>query len=159
MHEHFVQYFVFTLPPSTVSAQQSPASYQHPALLFSSSQLPSPWYSGTPHFGAAGPWLSGSTHAHFVQYFLETWPPDTVLGQQSPPSYAHPLLLSSSQLPSPLYCAIPHVFTGPAGPWLSGSTHAHFVQYFLETWPPDTVLGQQSPPSYAHPLLLFSSSQ
>ena len=39
----------------------------------------------------------------FWQYFLLTSPLSTVLGQQSPPSYAQPsLLFSSSQLPSPL---------------------------------------------------------
>ena len=227
-----MQYFVWTSPPVTVLGQQSPPSYSHPLLLFSSSQLPSPLYCGSPHVGSVGlPWLSGSTHLHcnhtklrlnyskstrlstrtdkekttghpcesrptFVQYFVWTSPPVTVLGQQSPPSYSHPLLLfSSSQLPSPLYCGSPHV--GSVGlPWLSGLIHAHcehriivnpvgncsaskrqrhvvhynytrqalqldptLLQYFVFTMPPSTVFGQQSPPSYSHPLLLFSSSQ
>merc|ERR1711988_2090781 len=51
---------------------------------------------------------AGSKHSHFLQYFLTTaFLSD--FAQQSPPSYSQPqLLFSSSQLPSPLYFALPH---------------------------------------------------
>merc|ERR1712157_554959 len=120
MHLHCLQYFFCTTPPDTVLGQQSPPSYAQPLLLLSSSQLPSPLYLGAPHVASASARLSGSKHLHCEQWSFSTVPPDTVLGQQSPPSQSHPLLLfSSSQRVSPLYCSNPHVAGG--SPRLSGS--------------------------------------
>merc|ERR1719198_72909 len=74
--------------------QQSPPSYSHSALLFSSSQTPSPLYFSIPHAGSLGGLGSGSKHLHSLHSIFETGLPK-LLAQQSPPSYSHSALLFS----------------------------------------------------------------
>merc|ERR1712025_1003656 len=110
--------------PPKLFLQQSPPSNSQPALLFSSSQLPSPLYCLRPHTGAGALGL-GSRHLHSLQYSFLTGPPK-LFSQQSPPSNSQPaLLLPSSQLPSPLYFSWPQTGAGALG---LGSRHLHSLQ-------------------------------
>ena len=148
--------------PTTKTTYQSPPSQLHPQLLFPSSQIPSP---ACPLMAQVGPVVGqllarfvGSKHRHSEHKVKEFLLPMNVLRppQQSPLSQlqAH-LLFSSSQKLSPMKKGLVQVpsqglFTSEFVGAPAGSLHEHSVQYEVSTEAP-----QQSPPSQAHPQLLF----
>ena len=124
-----------------------------PILLVSSLQTPLPM--STLRFSNSA--LFSPRHRHSVQYSVLALDP-----QQSPPSQLQArLLLISSQYPSaiqsrlqPPLPVVPEGVVVPPLPAPPPSRHRHSEQYCVSTQDP-----QQSPPSYLHSALFFSSLQ